>query len=131
MEDSIKPYRNDLYQWKKAETNLEEVFIHFMQKATQHLQRISPNAYQKHNYKDMVFKCTHLIDTQKQLLLNLFAQHDELFSGTLGSIPNYKVHLDIQPNATPYFAKPYNIPQSIYQIARDKVDELTRIGVLI
>ncbi|MGE0084661.1 MAG: ABC transporter ATP-binding protein [Desulfococcaceae bacterium] len=33
LEAGISPYMNDLYQWKKAETNLEEVFIHLMQKA--------------------------------------------------------------------------------------------------
>jgi len=32
LEASIKPYVNGFYQWKKADTNLEEVFIHLMQK---------------------------------------------------------------------------------------------------
>lgn len=60
-----------------------------------------------------------------------FSKYDELFSGTLGAIPNIQFHLQLKPNAKPYFAKAYSILQSIYQIARDKVDELTRIGVLI
>ncbi len=36
LEASINPYVNGLYQWKKADTNLEEVFIHLMQKVKNH-----------------------------------------------------------------------------------------------
>jgi hypothetical protein len=102
-----------------------------MQKATQKLQRISANTYDKHNYKDMVLRCPHLNTEQQRIFLDLFSQYEELYSRTLGAIPNYTVNLKLKADAKPYFAKAYSIPQSIYQIAKDEVDELTRIGVLI
>lgn len=103
----------------------------FMQKATKRLERISANAYDKHNYKEMVLRCNHLSTQEQEKLLTLFSSYDELFSGALGEIPNVRVHLQLKPNPKPYFAKAYSIPQSIYDIAKQEVEELVRLGVLI
>ncbi len=103
----------------------------FMQKSTRHLDCITPNKYQEHNYKNMVLKCSHLTSLQQQILLQVVGVYDELFSGTLGAVPNVKVHLQLKPNAVPYFAKAYTIPQKIYAIAKAEVEELVQIGVLL
>ena len=79
----------------------------------------------------MVLKCSHLNLLQQQILLQVFGVYDELFSGTLGAVPNVKVHLQFKPNAVPYFAKAYTIPQKIYAIAKAEVEELVQIGVLL
>ena len=103
----------------------------FMQKETRRLDHITPNKYQEHNYKNMVLKCSHLTSPQQQILLQVFGVYDELFSGTLGAVPNVKVHLQLKPNAVPYFSKAYTIPQKIYAIAKAEVEELVQIGVLL
>jgi transposase InsO family protein len=103
----------------------------FMQQATQRLTKgISANTYNKHDYQEMVLQCRHLTTDQQDTLIALFKKHHELFSGKLGLIPGPPVHLKLKPNAKPYYAKAYNIPHSIYDIARQEVNELERIQVL-
>jgi hypothetical protein len=63
--------------------------------------RITSNEYNDHNYRSMVLKCTHLSVSQQDDLLELFARYASLFDGTLGKIPNVKVHLELKPNSSP------------------------------
>jgi len=63
-------------------------------------------------------------------MLELFSKYAPLFDGTLGKIPNIKVHLDIRPGTRPFCAKAYRIPHHITGIAKKEVEELCRIGVL-
>jgi hypothetical protein len=53
-----------------------------------------------------------------------------LFDGTLGKVPGTKVHLELKPNFKPFCSQAYKIPQSIFKITSDKVEELCCIGVL-
>ena len=66
----------------------------FMQQATLRLTKgISPNTYNKHDYKDMVLRCQHLTTEEQDSLIHLFGKYRELFSGTLGLVPGPPVHL--------------------------------------
>ncbi len=103
----------------------------FMQIATQRLTKgLSANTYDKHNYKEMVLRCHHLTTEQQHTLLDLFQPYAELFSGKIGMIPGPPVHLKLKPNAKPYYAKAYNIPHSIYSIARKEISDLEKAGVI-
>jgi hypothetical protein len=102
-----------------------------IQQATMRLERaITDNNYQSHNYKTMILKCKHLNPSQQDTLIHLFKQYSSLFDGTLGKIPEIKVHLELKPNSKPYCARAYKIPQNIFKIARQEVEELCKIGVL-
>ena len=46
-----------------------------------------PNRYDKHKYRDMVLKRTHLFSHQHEMMLQLFSKYEELFSGKLGKVP--------------------------------------------
>eukprot|EP00957_Ditylum_brightwellii_P048094 3651116-Ditylum_brightwellii.AAC.1 len=48
---------------------------------------ITANECNKHNYKDMVWNCTHLTVNQQNQLINLFSDYANLFDGTIGTIP--------------------------------------------
>jgi hypothetical protein len=39
---------------------------------------------------------------EQDVMLKLFSQYASLFDGTLGMIPNIKVHLELKANAKPY-----------------------------
>jgi hypothetical protein len=78
----------------------------------------------------MVLNCTHLTKQQQDELLSLFSKYSSLFDGTLGKIPNVKVHLELKPGAKPYCARAYKIPHHITAIAKTEVEELCKIGVL-
>jgi RNase H-like domain found in reverse transcriptase/Reverse transcriptase (RNA-dependent DNA polymerase) len=102
-----------------------------VQKALKRLERnISQNVYDTHNYKSMILKCTHLDSSQQDKLLELFSSYDSLFDGSLGKVPNIKVHLDLKPNSKPFCARAYKIPNHIFDIARKEVEELCRLGAL-
>jgi hypothetical protein len=60
----------------------------------------------------------------------LFSNHASLFDGTLGKVPNFKVHLDLKPNAEPFCARAYKIPHHIFETARKELEELCHLGVL-
>jgi len=89
-----------------------------------------PNRYDKHNYRDMVLKCTHLSAHQQEMMLQLFSKYEELFSGKLGKVPGPPVSLSLKKDATPFAARPYTIPKSMESIAKKEVAELVKIGVL-
>ena len=85
-----------------------------VQRATSRIERkFSFNQYDKHNYKNMVLRCSHLSTVQKNTLLELFAIYEDLFAGTIGKVPNVSVYLELKPNAVPYCSRPYQIPQAI------------------
>jgi hypothetical protein len=91
--------------------------------------RITSNEYNDHNYRSMLLKCTNLSVSQQDDLLELFARYSLLFYGTLGKIPNLKVHLELKPNSKPYCARAYKIPNHILEVVRKEVEELCQIGV--
>eukprot|EP00957_Ditylum_brightwellii_P018001 1356507-Ditylum_brightwellii.AAC.1 len=47
---------------------------------------ITANDYNKHNYKDMVWKCTHLTVKQRTQLIELFSDYAGQFDGSLRKI---------------------------------------------
>jgi hypothetical protein len=102
-----------------------------VQTAVKRMERcITSNEYNYHNYRSMVLKCTHISVSQQDDLLELFARYALLFDGTLGKIPNVKVHSELKPNSKPYCARAYKIPHHILEVARKEVEELCLIGVL-
>jgi hypothetical protein len=102
-----------------------------VQKAVEQLENsISSNKYNDPNYKLMILKCTHLSALQQGKLLKLSSNYSSLFDGTLGNIPNLKVHLELKPSTKPFCARAYKIPHHIFDIARKEVEELCRNGVL-
>ena len=92
---------------------------------------IHANQYNKYNYHDMVTKCSHLSQSKKKDLLDLFKNYEELFSGNIGEIPGPPVHLELKKDARPYAAPAYSIPKALEKIARDEIQDLVNINVLI
>ncbi len=87
-----------------ADANLPK----FIQTITNKVNKgITKNSYDKHDYKNMVLNCSHSNQSQQHELINLFGQFEELFSGKLSAIPNYKVHLKLKKDSKPYFVNLY------------------------
>jgi len=104
----------------------------FMKVATKRGARaIKPNIYNKYNYRDMVLKCHHLSGEQKDVLIDLFSQYEDLFSGKLGSVPGPPVSLKLKPGSKPYYARAYTVPKALEHIAKKEVADLVDIGVLV
>jgi hypothetical protein len=57
-------------------------------------------------------------------------ENDKMFNGTFGVYPHKKVHIDIDPNATPVHSKPYPVPRIHLKTLKKELDHLVRIAVL-
>jgi hypothetical protein len=77
---------------------------------------------------EMISKCTHLTNNERSNLKSLLTKFEPLFDGTLGTWDTEANNLELKnPDAKPYHAKPYPVPQS--QGAKLKA-EIERIGFL-
>lgn len=55
-------------------------------------------------------QCSHLTSDQQKDLRALLSRYTKLFDGTLGRYPGEPMHIDIDPNATPVYRRPYPVP---------------------
>jgi len=78
------------------------------------------NNYEKYNYRDMVFTCTHLSPSQQDTLIDLFSSYEELFNDKLGSVPGPPVSLKLKTNAKPFATRAYTVPKALESIAKKK-----------
>eukprot|EP00957_Ditylum_brightwellii_P163749 12466406-Ditylum_brightwellii.AAC.1 len=114
----------------------DEYLLPFVQTELQHQDKsITANDDDKHNYKDMVWNCTHLTVNQHHRLVNFFSDLANLFDGIIGTIPGKPVSLTLKPGAKPFCAcalcaHTYTIPMAINRIAQDEIQKLCNLDVL-
>ena len=73
---------------------------------------------------------THLDVEEQQHLYYLLKQYEYLFDGTLGKWKGKPVDFELRPNAKPYHAKAYPIPQSLEVTTHKECERLCKLGVL-
>eukprot|EP00804_Cyclotella_cryptica_P028581 CCRYP_015837-RA/>CCRYP_015837-RA protein AED:0.30 eAED:0.30 QI:0/-1/0/1/-1/1/1/0/76 len=74
-----------------------------MQEATQRVVHILGTKYEKADLQsDVSTNCTHLSLQDKNKLLELLTEYDELFDGTLGDWNTDPVSLELKEGAKPY-----------------------------
>ena len=94
----------------------------FMKKATQRMSKgMVANAYDKHDYGDMIDRCGHLDEEKKNILKDLFSKFKELFSGKLGEVPGEKVKLTLKKDVVPFNSRPYSVPKAFEALAKKEV----------
>ena len=67
----------------------------------------------------------------KSILIELFSQYKELFSGSLGEVPGVKVKLNVKDNVIPFHSRPYSVLKAFEALAKKEVQDLVDLGVLI
>jgi len=98
--------------------------------AEKRVQKILDASYEAADLKDICQKHTHLEKEQQQKLLSLLKKYEVLFDGKLGTWKGEQVELELQPDATPYHAKPFPIPRIHEDTIRNEVNRLVELGVL-
>ena len=64
-------------------------------------------------------------------LFECLREHNDLFQGKLGKVPNVEVKADLKPNAVPYHCKqPFRVPHIYLETLKKEVDRLCATGVL-
>lgn len=91
--------------------------------------------YEKTDLHKLVTKQNHLSYYEKQALLPILLQNEELFEGLndkeLGIFPNQTFHIDLQQGATPYHVKqPYSIPLPQQEAVKKEIDQQVKLGIL-
>lgn len=72
----------------------------------------------------------HLTPAQREDVRRLVAKYPKLFSNQLRMYPHRKIHLEIDPNATPKHFRPYSVARTHMEVFKKELDRLVAIGVL-
>ena len=86
--------------------------------ATKHLIQILDTKYEKADLRAITENCTHLSETDKQKLLELLQEFEELFDGTLGDWECEPVSLKLRERAKPHHGRPFPIPKKHMDITK-------------
>jgi len=99
--------------------------------ATNRVTQILDAKYEKANLPKVVDdNCKHLNAQQRNNLLRLLIQHEELFDGTLGDWRDELVNFELKKDAKPFHGRPFPIPQVHKDTVKKEVERLVEIGVL-
>jgi hypothetical protein len=99
-------------------------------KATERMKQILEAKYEQEDIKEVVARCKHLSNTEQQQLFTVLNQFQSLFDGTLGHWKNDRYDITLQPNVTPYHARPYPIHKIPEATLKIEIEHLCKIGVL-
>mmetsp|Transcript_18436 Transcript_18436/g.31223 ORF Transcript_18436/g.31223 Transcript_18436/m.31223 type:complete len:1098 (-) Transcript_18436:1467-4760(-) len=81
---------------------------------------------------DAVIKenCSHLTESQQKDLRELLIKHERLFDGTLRTYTDKKMDVELLPEASAVYRRPYPVPQIHKEVFRKELERLCEIGVL-
>jgi hypothetical protein len=75
-------------------------------------QRILDSLYERQDLAAISKGCEHLSLLQQNRLLEILNQHEDLFTGRLGTWPDFEVDIQLKPDSMPHHtARPYRLPQ--------------------
>ena len=99
--------------------------------ATERTVRILDAKYEKADLPEVIHQnCKHLTRTEREKLIQLLTDFEELFDGTLGDWKTSPVSLKLKEGIRPYHGKAYPVPHIHKDTLKKEVDRLVEIGVL-
>ena len=103
-----------------------------MLEATKCLIEIFDAKYEKANLRAITKEecLNHLSATEKDKLLKLLQECEELFDGTLGDWDCNQVSLQLKEGAQPYHGRPFPIPKKHVETLNREIQRLCDLGVL-
>jgi hypothetical protein len=87
--------------------------------------------YSKIDIPSYVEEIPHLNEEEKEQLTETLSDFPTLFGGGLGTLNIPPVHLEVAPDAVPYHAKAFPVPQAYLDLTKKEVERLCSIGVLV
>jgi hypothetical protein len=95
-----------------------------------HAVEIKEAKNKKMNTDKVIENQKDLTESKKEDLTKLLNKYTKLFDGTLGRYPHKKVHLEVDPNATPIHKRLYAVAHAHHEFFKTELDHLVKIGVL-
>ena len=101
-----------------------------IQAETKRISEILDAKYEPANLKQVTKDIPDISKEDREAIYKLLKKYEKLFDGQLGRYkgPPHTIHL--KDNVTPYYGKPYKIPQIYEAQLKAEVERLVRIGVL-
>ena len=100
------------------------------QEETERVIKILDSNYKKADLEEVVDKADNLNDKQKEQLLLLLRELEELFDGTLGRWKTTPVKIELKPGAKPVNARWYPVPRINKETFKRELMRLVKIRVL-
>lgn len=98
--------------------------------ATSRMKDILGAKYEAADLGEVARSCTHLSEEEREMLRVLLHRYEDLFDGNLGTWRGQEHDLELKPDAKPYHARAYPIPQVHVNTLKVEVERLCKIGVL-
>ena len=99
-------------------------------KATTRALKILDSEYEKADLNRIVDKADNLDSDQKQMLLKLLKQFENLFDGTLGKWNTNPVIIEMKPDAKTINSRWYTVPRINKLTFKNVLKRLEKIGVI-
>ena len=120
LASEIDAFENEIYSMHDPETT-----------DAARIQSIIDVKYAPQDIDAIVAECVHLVPKERDGLHKLLTKFESLFDGTLGEWKTEPIDLEIKdPNAKPYHARAYPVPQSQELKLKQEIDRLVGYGVL-
>jgi hypothetical protein len=85
--------------------------------------KITDSKYGVVDIDEVAEKQTHLSKKERADLLTILQENESLFQGKLGFYPHRKFHIELKPNAIPYYQKePYLVSREHYNVLKKELD---------
>ena len=91
---------------------------------------LKPAVYEAVDVDQLTEEQTHLEPCEKELLKATLSKHIKALQGLRGQWQGKKVHLELLPEAKPFCARPYKIPQACKELVKKEIERLESIGLL-
>jgi len=92
---------------------------------------IAESTYEGMNVDNVIKEnCSHLTESQQKGLRELLLKHEKLFDGTLRTYTDKKMDIELLPEASAVYRRPYSVPQLHMEVFRKELQRLCDIGVL-
>jgi hypothetical protein len=101
-----------------------------VQEATSRLKGILDAKYEKADLHEVAESATHLREEERRKLQTTLEEYSDLFDGTLGKWNMGAYDIELRPDASPYHARAFPIPQAYTDTLKLEVDRLEKAGVL-
>eukprot|EP00978_Attheya_sp_CCMP212_P040273 scaffold217979_cov64-Attheya_sp.AAC.1 len=101
-----------------------------IKEAAQRSECILDTKYKKADLTECIQECTNLSAENKNSLYTNYCSNMKLFDGTLGTWNAPPVDFKLKPNAVPYHARAFPVPQSLLQHVKIECERLCHLNVL-
>jgi hypothetical protein len=98
--------------------------LHDVETEELRLAKILPAECKPTDIDNVINKQTHLSPEERKQLRDVLLDFGNLFQGKCGDSKGDPITLELLPNSTPFYGKPFSIPKAYQQITKNEIARL-------